>query len=82
MINWANQKLGNALKAACKSYLTWLSGNIENQTWKGGGGDLSEDYAARKQKQHGFTHPIGVASGQLLDNVSPISKNIKFNRGK
>jgi hypothetical protein len=43
---------------------------------------LTPKYAALKKKKFGFTHPIGKASGQLLDNVAPASKNIKLNRSK
>ena len=79
---WANQKMGNAMKAACNAYLRWVSANIENGNWKGSAGDLDSAYADLKKKRHGFTHPIGVATGQLLDNVAPSKKNIQINRSK
>ena len=80
---YASQAMGNSLKAACLSYLRWVTDNIESQRWKGGGSSsLSEEYADTKQRKYGFTQPIGKASGQLIDNVAPNAKNIKLNRSK
>jgi hypothetical protein len=45
------------------------------------GGDLSPEYAEYKMKLYGLTHPIGKATGQLIDNVAPSSKNIKLRMG-
>jgi hypothetical protein len=79
---WAKQIMGNALRSAALSFLKWISGNINSGNWNGEGGDLSEEYAAYKKKKFGFTHPIGKATGQLIDNVAPSSKNIKLITGK
>jgi len=81
-MKWAGQIMGNALRSAALSFLKWITNNIETQNWNGEGGDLSEEYAAIKKKKFGFTHPIGKATGQLIDNVAPSSKNIKLITGK
>jgi hypothetical protein len=81
-MKWARQIMGGALRSAAMSFLKWITNNIETQNWNGEGGDLSEEYAAIKKKKFGFTHPIGKATGQLIDNVAPSSKNIKLITGK
>lgn len=78
---FASNTMAQALRATCMEYLKWLTTNIEQGQWRGSGGDLDAEYAEQKQKKHGFTHPIGVATGQLLDNVAPSSKNIELVKG-
>jgi hypothetical protein len=40
--------------------------------------DLTEDYKKQKQEKHGFQYPIGVATGQLLDNLNPNNQSVKI----
>jgi len=74
----ARQIMGSSLRATCKLYLKIISENVENGRWLGHRGDLTKEYADYKQKKYGFTHPIGVASGQLRANIAPLSRNIKL----
>lgn len=54
---------------------------IESQTTVDGSApaELSEQYANWKQAKFGFT-TIGKATGQLLDNLAPGSRNIKLRK--
>ena len=40
--------------------------------------DLSDQYKKQKQDKYGHIYPVGIASGQLVDNVKPDEKNIKI----
>ncbi len=42
--------------------------------------DLSKAYATYKQNKHGFTKPIGKATGQVYDNLAPGKRNVKFKK--
>lgn len=55
---------------------------IENQVTADGSAPLplSDDYEIQKQRKFGFTTPIGVATGQLLDNLARGTRNIKLKR--
>lgn len=63
---------GKALRAAMAEYMRLVTQNIEQQRTKSGAPrELTEEYAAVKQRRWGFVHPIGKASGQLLENLNP-----------
>jgi hypothetical protein len=57
------------MKEACEIITT----RIEKQVTAQGGkpSDLTPEYAAYKKRKFGFEIPIGLASGNLLDNLSP-----------
>ena len=65
-----------------KGGITWneeITRRIEEADWIGSGSaELSEPYGTQKEKKHGFKYPIGKATGQVFDNVSPESRNIKI----
>jgi len=42
--------------------------------------DLSLKYADYKEKTYGHKYPIGVATGQLLDNLGPGARNVRLRR--
>ena len=72
---------GKAYRAAAQEWLKEISRRIESQDWIGDGdSDLSPKYKKRKLAKFGFTKPIGVASGQVLDNVSPKTRNLKLRK--
>lgn len=70
-------------KAFIEAGMYWqerITAHIEEQDWIGDGGELNEDYAKKKEKEHGFRKPIGVATGQVKDNVQPGKRNLKLKR--
>lgn len=72
-----------AAKAFIAAALYWqkkITEHIEEQKWIGDGGDLNEDYASTKEKKYGFRKPIGVATGQVKDNVAPSKRNIRLKK--
>lgn len=78
--NTLNSILVSGLKKAILKLISIIHNHIVRGTVAGGGSvdALSPEYAKVKQRKYGFTHPIGVATGQLLDNLSPDVKNIKI----
>ena len=56
--------------AAMKTYREAVVARINSGDWEGGGGDLSPAYAAEKREKHGFTYPIGIATGQLIRELA------------
>ncbi len=72
---------GQVWTAAMEAALAAAEKNIKEGNFEGGGKhSLTPDYAARKQKDHGFTMPIGKATGQLLNNLSEHVGNIKLHK--
>lgn len=73
-----------AAKAFKEGATVWndkISQNIsDGKTADGQVEELSEEYARQKQRRYGFTKPIGVATGQVRDNVAPGGRNIKLTR--
>lgn len=77
----ARETAGAAYTEAMKRYMQIVEENITHQrTAFGGSPDaLSPEYAEWKQKEFGFTTPIGVATGQLRENFDPSNKgNIRL----
>jgi len=73
--------IGQVWIAAMKAAATAAVKNIESGQFDGGGNhSLTPDYSAQKQKKHGFTMPIGKATGQLLNNLSAHVGNIKLHK--
>ena len=78
-----SKRRANEIGAAAftKGALVWneeITRRINSGDWLGGGdSELNPEYEKQKQKKHGFTRPIGVATGQVLDNVSPSKRNIR-----
>lgn len=61
-----------ALIEAMKKYMEIVTKRINRQeTATGSPASLSEGYAAHKQRKYGFADPIGVATGNLLENLDP-----------
>ena len=56
-----------ALRSAMNAYMDIVSEKIESQE---GAGELTEAYKKQKIEQYGFDKPIGVATGQLRDNLN------------
>jgi hypothetical protein len=71
------QRAGNAVKVAWRDMMKEaceiMTTRIESQHTATGGTplELTEEYADAKERRFGFKHPIGVATGNLLDNLSP-----------
>jgi hypothetical protein len=61
------------LKAAMMAYMKAVVERIESQRTASGAAPqkLTPAYAAYKEKTFGFITPIGKASGQLLENLTP-----------
>jgi hypothetical protein len=68
-----NALAGGMLKAAMMAYMKAVVDRIESQRTASGGApqDLTPAYAAYKEKKFGFVTPIGKASGQLLEALTP-----------
>ena len=78
----AKSVMNRALKNAMFKAMKIMSDRINNQeTADGVLTELTEKYAAYKQKKFGFTRPIGKATGQLIDNLAQSARNIKLRRG-
>ena len=78
----ARSVMNRALKNAMFEAMEIMTERIEKQeTADGVLKELTEAYAAYKQKKFGFTTPIGKATGQLIDNLEPAARNIKLRRG-
>jgi hypothetical protein len=77
--NTMNSILVSGLKASLMKIISIIHTRIERGTVAGGASvkQLSEEYSKVKQRKHGFTKPIGKATGQLLENLSQDVKNIK-----
>lgn len=72
----------NAIGAAAQIWLKEITRRVKEGDWTGDGDPkLVEEYEKWKRKTFGFAYPIGKATGQLLDNVAPGSRNIKFRNG-
>lgn len=56
-----------ALRSAMNAYMDIVSEKIESQE---GAGELTDAYKKQKIEQYGFDKPIGVATGQLRDNLN------------
>lgn len=81
----ATQVAGKAYKEAMAKWMHIVSDRISNQKTVYGGSPkpLSEMYAEEKQKDVGFTIPIGVRTGQLRENFDPSNTgNIRLYRDK
>jgi len=78
----ANVVATKGFRAAMKRLLQIVTERIEQQITASGAppAALSESYQVEKEFKHGFTIPIGVATGQLLDNITPGNRNIKLTR--
>ena len=74
--------VGSAYRAAMRKYMTKASDHIVNSTDVHGRKleSLSRDYAERKSEEFGFEEPILVATGQIIEALSPetAAKNIKL----
>ena len=67
--------------AAMEAALERAAKNIDEGAFEGGGSaSLSEIYEPQKYRDHGFTYPIGKATGELLNNLSSHAGNIKLKR--
>lgn len=78
---FATEIAAKAFTEAAKFWQDKISENIRNGKSKDGPvEDLSPEYKNQKQKKYGFVYPIGVASGQLRDNVAPESRNLKLRK--
>jgi hypothetical protein len=77
--NTMNSILVSGLSKALLKIIEIINTRIESGNIAGGGAvaPLTQQYAKAKMKKHGFTKPIGVATGQLLDNLSQDVKNVK-----
>jgi hypothetical protein len=78
-----NNITGGALRLAMYAYIEYVRARILQGRLADGSGpdELSVAYAAHKRKEFGFTHPIGVASGQLLDNLDSMNTgNIRLRK--
>jgi hypothetical protein len=74
--------MGSALRRAAAEWQKEITRRIEEGDFTGGGDPkLEEEYEKYKLSQYGFAYPIGKATGQLLDNVAPASRNLKLRRG-
>ena len=81
----ATQVAGKAYKEAMAKWMHIVSDRIDKQqTVYGGSPDaLTPEYAAQKQKDFGFTTPIGVATGQLREQFDPSNVgNIRLYKDK
>lgn len=78
----ANVVATRGFRAAMKRLLQIVNERIDNQVTATGGtpSALSEAYQVEKEFKYGFTIPIGVATGQLRDNIVPGNRNIKLTR--
>jgi hypothetical protein len=75
----AKQVMGKALVEAAKEWNKEITRRIEEGDWTGDGDrKLSEEYEKHKQNKYKFAYPIGKATGQVLDNVGPGTRNIKL----
>lgn len=73
--------IGQVWIAAMAAAADAAAKNINDGNFEGGGSSsLSDAYAARKQKDHGFTYPIGKATGDLLNNLSSHVGNIRLHK--
>jgi hypothetical protein len=78
----AREVLSNALMAAAQDWMREITRRINEADWTGDGDrKLSPEYEAYKRKHFKSVYPIGIASAQLLANVAPGSRNIKFRNG-
>lgn len=87
----ANRVQATALMSAAQVWMKEITRRIEQgdftdtgeRTRSGGSvlSQLSEEYEKWKRKEYGFAYPIGKATGQLLDNVAPGTRNIKLRNG-
>lgn len=74
--------IGNALRSAAKVWQKEITRRIEEGDFEGDGDPkLSEEYEKYKEKLYNFAYPIGKATGQLLDNVRPDTRNLKLRTG-
>jgi hypothetical protein len=77
----ARQISGKAYKKAAQVWLEEITRRIEDGDFDGGGDSkLSPEYEKYKEGKFGFAYPIGKASGQVLDNVSPKTRNLKLRK--
>lgn len=80
----AQDVAGGCLREAMQTYMAIVSQRIADQNTVDGVLDpLSEEYADWKEHEYGFRTPIGVATGQLLENINPYNagRNIKLTGG-
>jgi hypothetical protein len=71
-----------ALVAAAQVWMKEITRRINDGDFTGDGDPkLEEEYEKWKQKLYGYAYPIGKATGQLLDNVAPGTRNIKIRNG-
>lgn len=82
--NIANQITSKALLAAMEKAKAIITRRIEDGVDKDGVAvsDLDPNYKKKKEKEFGFAYPIGVATGQLLDNLAPGARNVRLRREK
>ena len=82
--NIANQIMSKALLAAMEKVKEIITRRIENGTDLNGMTvpDLKPEYKRKKEREFGFAYPIGVATGQLIDNLSPGARNVRLKREK
>jgi len=68
-----NALAGAMLKAAMATYMKEVVDRIESQRTASGAAprELTPEYAAYKEKEFGFVVPVGKASGQLLESLTP-----------
>ena len=81
----ANQIAAKAFMEAMKLAIEKISDRIKDERdFKGDKVEqLSEEYEDQKRRDHGHIHPIGVATGQVLENLSPnVPGNIRLNKRK
>ena len=74
----AKKAAANAFHAAAMVWQEEITRRIKEQDWVGDGGDLSPEYAKYKENKYGFQTPIGVATGQVRDNVAPERRNLRL----
>jgi hypothetical protein len=78
----ARQVQAKALVDAAQVWMAEITRRINDGDWTGDGDPkLVEEYERYKNKKFGFAYPIGKATGQLLDNVAPGTRNIKLRNG-
>jgi hypothetical protein len=78
----ANEIAGKALIASMEKVKDIIAERIESGVDYMGDKveELSDDYEEYKENKHGHIYPIGIATGQVIDNLTPGKRNIRLKR--
>ena len=77
----ARKLSGKAYMAAGNVWLKEITRRIKEADWIGKGSkNLSPEYEAYKLEKYKKAYPIGIATGQLIENVNPKTKNLKLRK--